>query len=576
MKQLMKLCVVLAAAMAVCTGCNCFSRMAKNPDAVKVTATPEVLVLNNGVVAAEIRVTFPADYFNTKAILRVTPVLVFEGGEVAGTTKYFQGSGVKDNYTVVDARGGSYTQRVEFPYDERMDRCELQLRAEIKCPKGACKEFTLVNLNDGSIPTKEQAAVLRGMDKRAREALRRDFGLTVAYGLNTLQKRIQYGAVMEPMAHNYKKVKTVVTKTDMRYGINSSTVTAENERDANLDIFRMTVDNNLQNDRATQNIAVKGYASPDGPEALNDKLSKARSESSKRLVAKLLSDTGLEVDAAAYGEDWDGFKELIEQSNIEDKNLILQVLSLYNSPVEREKEIKNLSSVFEELKSDVLPELRRAQIINSTDVQGNTDDEILEAVRNGRELTVEEYLYAAEELTKDPEQQVKILTVAVSKYNDPRVYNNLGVALTKMGANDLAMKSFERAAKLDSSSELNKNLLLANLAAGRTDEAKKYAASVDAEAKAALAAAEGDYNAAAGRLDGYNAAVVAVMNNDLATAKRALASDTSAEADYLRAVIAAKQGDLVAAKAQLNSATAKNPALAARAAKDILLKEVVK
>ena len=265
-----------------------------------------------------------------------------------------------------------------------------------------------MNLNDGSIPTKEQAAVLRGMDKRAREALRRDFGLTVAYGLNTLQKRIQYGAVMEPMAHNYKKVKTVVTKTDMRYGINSSTVTAENERDANLDIFRMTVDNNLQNDRATQNIAVKGYASPDGPEALNDKLSKARSESSKRLVAKLLSDTGLEVDAAAYGEDWDGFRELIEQSNIEDKNLILQVLSLYNSPVEREKEIKNLSSVFEELKSDVLPELRRAQIINSTDVQGNTDDEILEAVRSGRELTVEEYLYAAGELTKDPEQQVKI------------------------------------------------------------------------------------------------------------------------------------------------------------------------
>lgn len=576
MKQIMKLCVVLAAAVVACTGCNCFSNMAKNPDAVKVTATPEVLTLNNGVVAAEIRVTFPTSYFNKKAILRVTPVLVFEGGEVAGTTKYFQGSSVKDNYTVVSATGGSFTQRVEFPYDERMDRCELQLRAEIKCPKGACKEFTLVNLNDGSLPTKAQKAVLAGVSKSAREALKREFGLTVAYGLNTLQKQIKYGEMMEPMAHNYKKVRTVVTKTDVRYGINSSNVTDANRRNANLDIFRMTVDNNLQNDRATQSIAVKGYASPDGPEAFNDKLSKARSESSKKLVAALLADTGLEVDAAAYGEDWDGFKELIEQSNMPDKNLILQVLSLYNSPVEREKEIKNLASVFESLKSDVLPELRRAQVINSTDIQGNTDDEIMAAVREGRELTADEYLYAAEELVKDPEQQVKILTIAVSKYNDPRVYNNLGVALTKMGANDLAMTSFEKAAKLDSSSELNKNLMLANLAAGKTAEAQKYAGSVDAAGKAALAAAEGNYTAASGHFNGYNAAIVSLMNNDLTSAKRAIDADTSADADYLRAVIAAKQGDLATAKNQLNSATAKDPSLAQKAAKDVLLKEIAK
>ena len=577
MKQMMKLCAVLAVVAMACTGCNCFSGMSKAQDEVKVSATPEVLVLNNGKIAAEVRVSFPAGYFNTKAVLRVTPVLVFEGGEVAGTTKYFQGSKVKDNYTVVDKNaGGSYTQRVEFPYDERMDRCELQLRAEIKCPKGACKEFTLVNLNDGSVPTKAQQEILDGGSKSAKEQLCREFGLTIAYGLNTLQKQIKYGEIMEPMANNYKKVTTVVTKTDMRYAINSSAVTKKNREDANLDIFRMTVDNNLNNDRASQNISVKGYASPDGPEKFNDKLSKARSESSKKLVAKLLSDTGLDVDAAAYGEDWDGFKQLVEQSDIRDKNLILQVLSLYNSPVEREKEIKNLSSVFEELKSDVLPELRRAQIINSTDIQGNTDAEILEAVRNGRELTVEEYLYAAEELAKDPEQQVKILTIAVTKYNDARLYNNLGVALTKMGANDLAMKAFEKAASLDASSaELNKNLLLANLASGKTAEAKKYAASVDAEAKAALAAAEGNYNAAAG-LQGYNAAVVAVMNNDLTTAKRAIAQDKSADADYLRAVIAAKQGDLAAAKAELKSATQKNPELAAKASMEVLLREVGK
>ncbi len=575
MKNSMKLTFVLVAATLL-TGCNCFKQMAKQQEAVKVTATPEVLVLNNGKVAADINVSFPAAYFNEKAVLRVTPVLVYEGGEVAATTKYFQGEKVQENYTVVGAEeGGYFTQHVEFPFVEGMERCELQLRAEIKCPKGPCKNFTLVNLNNGAVPTSQQQQTLDEGGKAA-NALRKQFGLTIAYGLNMLQKEIRYGEIMEPMANNYKKVTTTVTKTDMLYAINSSQVTNENRRNANLDIFRTDVDNKRENARATQNISVKGYASPDGPEKYNDKLSKARSESSKMVVEVLLEDTGLDVDAAAYGEDWDGFKELVEQSNIKDKNLILQVLSLYNSPAERENEIKNLSSVFEELKNDILPELRRAQIINSTDVQGNTDAEIMQLFEAGKPLTVEEYLYAAETLTEDPELQVKILTAAAKSYDDARVYNNLGVALTKMEANELALKSFEKAAKFDASSELNKNLLLANLANGKTEEAKKYLAAVDNEAKAAVAAAEGNYTAAQKQLSGYNAAIAAVMNNDLAAAKQAIAQDKSADADYLRAVIAAKQGDLVEAKAQLSLAVSKNPELEAKAKRDVLLKEVVK
>lgn len=106
-----------------------------------------------------------------------------------------------------------------------------------------------------------------------------------------------------------------------------------------------------------------------------------------------------------------------------------------------------------------------------------------------------------------------------------------------------ALKSFEKAAKLDSSKELSKNLLLANLANGNTAEAKKYAAAADAQAKAAMAAAEGDYKAAAKNLEGYNAAIALVQSNDLAGAKKAIAKDNSADADYLRAVIAAKEGD---------------------------------
>ena len=444
MKNIMKLSVVLVAAALAFSSCNCFKKMAQNREDVKLTVTPEILTLNNGIVAADINVTFPQEYFNKKAVIKVTPVIVFEGGEVAGTTKYYQGSKVDENYAVVDkVNGGNFNQHVEFPYDPRMDQCELQLRAEIKCPSGKCKEFTLVNLNTGAIPTKEQAAVLAGNDEAAKAALAKEFGLTVAYGLNTLQKDLKYGDLMEQMPNDYKKVTTVVDKTDLLYAINSSVVTKKNEKNANLDAFKANVDKNLDNDRATQNIAVKGYASPDGPVKFNDKLSKARSESGQKVVAKLLKDAGLEIDAAAYGEDWDGFKELVEKSDIQDKNLILQVLSLYNSPAEREAEIKNMSSVFEELKKEILPELRRSQIVNSTDLQG---------------------------------------------------------------------------------------------------------------------------------LTGYNEAIALIQSNDLAGAKKAIAKDNSAEADYLRAVIAAKEGDLKTAEAQLKSAVSKNPELAQKAEKDVNLK----
>ncbi|MDE5707992.1 MAG: tetratricopeptide repeat protein, partial [Alistipes sp.] len=200
------------------------------------------------------------------------------------------------------------------------------------------------------------------------------------------------------------------------------------------------------------------------------------------------------------------------------------------------------------------------------------DAEIMTAFRNGYRLTVEEYLYAAETLANGANEQVAILTAAAKKYNDARIYNNLGIAQTKAGQKAEALKSFEKAAKLNSSKDLNKNLLLANLANGNTAEAKKYAQSADAEAKAALDAAQGNYKAAANTLEGYNAAVASVMNNDLPAAKKAIAKDNSADADYLRAVIAAKEGDLNTANAQLKSAVAKNPALAEKAAKDVNLK----
>ncbi|WP_298027607.1 hypothetical protein [uncultured Alistipes sp.] len=571
----MKLSLVLAAATLAFSSCNCFKQMAQHKDDVKLTCTPEVLELNNGVVAADINVTFPEQYFNKKAVLKVTPVLVFEGGELAAAPVYLQGSKVDDNYTVVGRDNvGTFSHHVEFPYDARMQLSELQLRAEIKCPKGKCKEFTLVNLNDGAIPTKKEAAVLAGDDEAAKKAIERAFGLTIAYGVNTLQNDIDYAAMMDPRANNYKKVTTEVSKADILYAINSSVVTKKAKKNADLDAFKANVDANLKNDRASQNIAVKGYASPDGPEKFNDKLSEARSNTGKKTVAELLKDAGLNIDAAAYGEDWEGFKELVEKSDIKDKALILQVLSLYSNSAQRESEIKNMATVFNELKDEILPQLRRSQVVNTTDIQGKTDEEILACIKNGQQLTVEEYLYAADKLAKTPAEQAAILGTASKKYNDARVYNNLGIAQAEQGDMKAALASFEKAAKLEATSEVNNNLVMANLAAGNTAEAAKYAKAADAEAKAAVAAAQGDYKNAASNLNGYNRAIAETMNHNYAAAKKAIANDNSADADYLRAVIATKEGNLNTAEAQLKSAVKKEPALAQKAQKDVNLRDL--
>ena len=201
MKNTLKVMVAVMVASLALTGCNCFSNMANKQDQVKITCTPDVLALNNGKVSADITIAFPAEYYNKKAVLKVTPVMVFEGGQVEGATKYFQGNKVKDNYTVVSSVGGEYTQHVEFPYDARMAQSELKLLVEVKCPSGPCKQFTLVNANTGALPTKAEAADLAAGGVKA-EALKAEFALPIAKGVNTLQSDLDYAAAMSNTANN--------------------------------------------------------------------------------------------------------------------------------------------------------------------------------------------------------------------------------------------------------------------------------------------------------------------------------------------------------------------------------------
>ena len=572
MKRVFKVSAMLAVAVLTLSGCDCYKKMAKNQDDVKVVCTPEVLVLNNGTIEADVTVKFPVKYFNAKAVVKVTPVIVFEGGEVAGAAQYFQGTKVQDNYTVIDAKaGGEYTMHVSLPYDARMECSQLQLRAEVKCLSGKCKEFTLVNLNTGLVPSKSEAAILAAGGAEA-EALAREFGYVIAEGVNTLQADLNYADAMQAMESGYKNVITEVTRANYMYAMNSSRLSSKAKNSEELTAFQQKAAEQKENDRIKQNLYVNGYASPDGPEKFNDKLSAARSESGKKAAEALLKEIGLPLDAASYGEDWEGFKELVAASNIEDKELILSVLNSYESSSERESQIKNMSQVFGALKKEILPQLRRAQLVNSSDITGKTDDEMAALVREAKfaELDEKEMLHIASTGKLSLEEEIVVLEAAAKTYGSATAYNNLAIAYAEAGEAEKAAAAFDAAVKAGgNSAELNNNLALVNLMNGNTEAAKAYTANASKETKALAAAAEGNYAAAQSELEGYNAAVAATMNADYTSAKQYIANDKSAEADYLRAVIAAKQGDFAAATAELKSAIAKEASYAERCKKDV-------
>ena len=558
MKNLFKMTLVLVAAALTMTGCDCFKKMAKNSSDVTITCTPDVLVLNHGKVAADVTAEIPAKYFDKKASLKVTPALVYEGGVTKGNTIVLQGEKVADNGLLVKkGEKLSIKRHIEFDYKPEMQISSLVLIVEVKCKSGKCKEFTLVNANTGEVI---------GANTKLTPA---EYGLTIAKGINTLQADLDYSEAMQNAANNYKRVTTVVTKADIVYQINSSRVCKKAVATEELKSLKSGVEANKTNERVAQSLYVNGYASPDGPEKFNDKLSEKRSKSGLKAVEKLLADAGLNIDAAAYGEDWEGFKAAVAASNIADKDLILQVLNMYSSSAEREKEIKNMSAVFKALKTDVLPQLRRAQVVNSADVTGWSDEEMLAIINDGKisTLKLEELLHIA----TVSEAVAEAALIEATKSGDARAWNNLGLVYAKAGNYAKAIECLNKA-KNGAEAELNNNYALIYAAEGNVAKAESYAANASAETKALVAAAKGDYATAAQTLkSGYNAAIINLQNGNLSAAKQCIASDMSAKADYLRAVIACKEGDIKGAKAQLNSAVSKDASLKAKAEKDINL-----
>lgn len=548
MRRITQAGLVLATMMLLLVGCNPYNKMQKNVGKINVSATPEVLMLKGNTVDADITYNFPKKYFEKEMILKVTPVLVFEGGEIAGTPKYFQGEKVKDNYTVVSKKnGGVFTQKTTFPYDERAKISTLVLRVEgRKADQCGGKKYKTFG----------------------------EFGtITVAQGISTVQALawMPYMALMET---GYKRVNTISENADIHYLINSPEVRTKQLTQEQIKMFEKFVrENTGKQDITMGNVYAKGYASPDGPEKFNDKLSAERSKTGEKAIKGKLKGVDVKYDAAAYGEDWEGFRKLVEASDMADKDLILQVLSMYESSAQREQEMRNLASVYGELRNTILPELRRTQLVASADVVGLGDDEILAAVNKGdSSLRLDEMLYAAT-LVEDKGKKVEIYQMAARQYNDAGAYNNLAVAYMWTGDVASAKKAIENAARLTSNQTITNNLAAVAIAEGDLATAKKYLSALNTDEarmnKGLVALWEGDYAAAARDLKGYNLAVVEVLNGNYANAKAVLGNKKCADSEYLRAVIAMREGESQNAIAYLRNAISMKPELREAAKMDV-------
>ncbi len=534
---------MLATMAVLLAGCNCYNKLSRKAKNIEVTATPQVLVVKGGNITTDLTVKFPANYVARNTIVRLTPVLEFEKGQLEGVAKFVQGEGVTDNYTVIGRQGGSYTQTIEFPYTPDADISTLKLYICVQC--GCETEFLPLTT------------------------------VTVARGVSNIVRNADWTSFMELMPDNFKRVTTNTHEADLMYLINSSQVRNVALSAEQIKLFEQFLkDAEADANTTLAGVHAKGYASPDGPQKFNDQLAGARSKSAKTAVDKQLKQkgVGVAIDAAPYGEDWEGFKKLVQASNIKDKDLILSVLNMYNSPVQREEQIKNMSQVYGELKKDVLPQLRRAQLVANADIKGKTDAELRSAVANDiNSLNVEEMLFAAKLF--DNKDAINIYKAAANKYDDVRALNNMGVALARDGQYAKATDAFKAAAKVTSAPEVSNNLGVMAILQGNAAEAKRYVSSLsgtNARANQGLVAMiEGDYATASRNLNGYNLAVAELANGNVSAAKAALGNTNTAQAEYLRGIIAMREGNHTQALSSLNSAFAKDSSLKERAKNDI-------
>ena len=516
------------------------------------TTNPEVLEAVAGKVPVTINGKFPEKYMKKNATVEVTPVLRWNGGEAKGQPATFQGEKVEGNgQTIAYKAGGNYTMKANFDYIPEMANSELYL--DFKITKGS-KTYTIpsVKIADGVIATSELPTAASANASYAEDAYQR------------IIKQAQEANIM-----------FLIQQANLRNNqLNSAEMKEFHKKVAEVNADTKNFKLN--------NIEVSAYASPDGGLKLNTGLAEDREKNAEKYLNKQLKKAKIDanVDAKYTAQDWEGFQELVAKSNLQDKDLILRVLSMYQDPEQRENEIKNISSVYKTLADEILPQLRRARLTANYDIIGRSDEEINEAFdTDAKVLSVEELLYAAT-LTNDKARQEAIFTKTTQLFpNDFRAYNNLGEMAFAAGDAAKAESFFKQAAAKNANApEVNANLGLVelvknNVAAAETYLGKATGANAANEALGNLYIKQGQYQRAVnafGDAKTNSAAQAQILAKDYNKAKATLEAikDKDAMTDYLMAIVGARTNNESLVKNSIKSAIAKDASLAAKAAND--------
>lgn len=536
----------LIASVVVLASCGKLSK----PE--QITVTPGVLELKGGKVAADITGTFPVKKFAKKGVLIVTPVLKYDGKEALGEPVTYVGEKAKENGTTVKYKeGGTYSQHCEFDYVPEMKKSELYLRFEARVGK---KVITIpdVKIADGVITTPE------------------------------LVKASDNATATTP--DQFQRVIQELTEADIKFLIQQSTLRSSETRSAEMKALQAAIKDAQKADRKEINkIEVAGYASPDGKEALNQKLAENRQKVAANFLKNDLKKNKVKksIESNITAEDWEGFQKALENSNMQDKDLVLRVLAMYTDPEEREAQIKNLSSVYGTIKDEILPELRRSRLILTTDLIGKSDEEILELVKNDpAQLNVEELLYAVT-LVEDKAEKLALLQKTADLYNDYRAWNGMGQIYFNDGNVAEARRCFAKALTIDPKNpDVNFNAGIAAMTEGDLAKAEEYlgkaggtSANLDA-ALGTLYTKKGDYAAAKkayGSQASNNAATQQILNEEYDAASKTLDAikNPNATTAYLKAIVGARTNDRAAVIANLKSAIAQDASFKTRAASDI-------
>ena len=531
--------VALAAAAAACASPEKMAKMAEN---VSVECVPPVLEVIDGTIDATVSVTYPEGYFNPKVILEVTPVLVYQGGEASMKPFKYQGEKVRDNYKVVSADGQKVTERIHFDYVPGMEQCHLELRGQVFAGKKS------INL-----PVKK-----------------------VADGANTTYMLVKKNGKVSFKADNYQEVISSTTEGQIKYLVNSAEVRNSELKGESVKEFLARLDEISANERTkVTSTEIVAYASPEGDVNKNEKLSDNRSESANKAWQKVTKGhEATDPTVRSVGEDWEGFQQLVAQSNLEDKELILRVLSMYSDPAVRENEIRNMSQVYTALKGEVLPELRRARLIANVEFKNYSDEELLDLLENNANLLDEEALLKVASLVREPAQKEEIYKRAISRFSSSRAMFNLAALYLMQGQDAKAEAGLAELDAKDPEVINAKGVLALHKEDYKAAEtAFRTAGTEDAKANLGVVLIlTGRYEEAAQVLKDakgccHNTVLAYILTDQLEKAAQS-AKCKDPKVAYLKAIIAARQGNAEGVKSNLELAF-KNPSLKERADRDI-------